>query len=1802
MFRGCLVVGWLLPRWSLGLRLFLLFLCKDFAFGRLGLGILEGPLELGDRPGCDVQCTAGVLAAASTATRRASATAGSGTARSVSSSLETRGRSAAGGGRARGGGRQPASRRAMAEGGGDGGDEAALREEISRLRAELGASEDSRAREREELEGRALEVRQKAKDHIEQLQGKMRQVIERKDERLSEVEAQKAALESELAAARAAADAAAESRGVAGPLGDALAEQLQAAARERDEAREECAAMKVKLESLEAQFSALSATPEGQSGDMAEVARAQRESEAKMQEVVRRAKEHVMQVQAKLATSMTENKELSERYQEVNEAYKQQQEKVTKYKQLMAQANARIEESDENVRELKDALSKSQAQRLTMASQMGSMQSNFVPPTADEVSQRGGVLLAVETPDGEDVWCLVRRPDDGGASAEASSEATADQGAQHCWHLLSQLEGVEGPVPLQRRWKGEVSALRAQMSRFKKKSEDVQEAFDAYKEKANAALQNGAVQSQEMLLRDRRLEELGEQLQATSLELRRSEEHKDRALADLGEARRRQQEASSRALDLERALERCQREGEEKAEAAAARGASAFEARKVELEQQWYEKERGYQRDLDLRRTQTESLKEEIERLNARVFSQQAAAAALRAEASAPGPEVVERLIRALDEQTRAFAARSRPSLVDSEGVGRPAVFNDDEARFSEWAQKTEFDLLGVEQALEQALEWALDQGGEIAVQQVLESFGPGSAHVIDGVVGLNLQGKTALSNLAEGEGRSLLRAILAPARVKMDELGSALQTWEYMVSRCNKKSLKLGEPAVADDFLRSALEAPVPDDLEKHLHLNASRLEKCAEGPHHGRQKFEGYCDNCVKYGRKKKGEDDARRCITGRGSDARKMSASALQVREKGRQLIWLSADEGHVVPKDSRVGKMLQKELDCLARRFGDDSPLPVHRERGVYNFYMKVERAGAHPYPAKFFEGYLKERGWKRCASWSDGERRRVVLKAVADQMRAVEIVAQKSPVGGHAANGEAENAVKEVKRIVRVQKQTLEERIGTRLPLHHPIWTWLPRHAAARLSRCRIGEDGRSAEQRRTGRRWAKSALEFGERIHAGLAQEQPRSGMTPKMAEDWYVGHQTRTGSLPTMTTRGGSRGKTYNKMTAEERWKPAGLDQARQRLQRQQAGASGRRACHAAGGSAGAAAARRGATSQKAVLSAEELEDITHLSLELPMGAVDGHELCPPPQNVALARRLGLRPGASATYRAHPSPSGTEHALQEQNVAKRHVEVACESYLRQMARGRHFLHEHPHDDSSWETPGILELLEQDAVERATAGPVPAEPDAYEQGRSLLEDSDGHWDDVNGGWLDPAMVRCEAYPLMWLDTNKGDNERPNCPSRIVVREKRGQGDEGRKLPAVLLFHAMPPLEAVKMLGGLMVQNRSSDRGEPLGMRFFDLSRAHLHGQAERAVRVELPEEEQDMSATWQRDYTAVLKQDGHEPGKANPALVYKKVDDCRSLIHGDDFCAMGDDDAQDQIEHGLRKKYDLKEFRVLRATGCPGEGRFEVEADPRRAEMIFRDMDLEQESAKTPDVPGLKKEEAEAEERFASPPLVGGDVRLHRSATVRASHLAPDRADIGDAVKNLASHMQSSKQVDMARLKNLARYLKGRPRVAQSFAHVMVDSDNAGDEISRRSTVGQVVFVGCQAVKHACNLVQVIGLSSGEHEYCAISASACTGLGIQGLLEDWQAPSKVKAVSDSSAARGCASRRGAGELKRVQTRYLRVQGRIAMQHLELGKIGTADNRGDLLAKPLGRKEIDVHMKGINQEHGSGRAAKGLLLK
>ena len=152
-----------------------------------------------------------------------------------------------------------------------------------------------------------------------------------------------------------------------------------------------------------------------------------------------------------------------------------------------------------------------------------------------------------------------------------------------------------------------------------------------------------------------------------------------------------------------------------------------------------------------------------------------------------------------------------------------------------------------------------------------------------------------------------------------------------------------------------------------------------------------------------------------------------------------------------------------------------------------------------------------------------------------------------------------------------------------------------------------------------------------------------------------------------------------------------------------------------------------------------------------------------------------------------------------------------------------------------------------------------------------------------------------------------------------------------------------------------------------------------------------------------------------------------------------------------------------------------------------------------------------------------------------------------------------------------------------------------VDADNAGDQETRRSTVGQIAFVGGHAVKHMCNLLHVIGLSSAENEYYAISAGACTGLGLQSLLADWGIESSVDFFSDASAARAFASRRGLGKMRHIQTRYLWTQERIAAGHLTLSCVKPEDNHADLLTKIFAFKDIQKHMTAIGQHFEAGRA-------
>ena len=70
---------------------------------------------------------------------------------------------------------------------------------------------------------------------------------------------------------------------------------------------------------------------------------------------------------------------------------------------------------------------------------------------------------------------------------------------------------------------------------------------------------------------------------------------------------------------------------------------------------------------------------------------------------------------------------------------------------------------------------------------------------------------------ISGGRRRNLLRAVMAPQRVKLVELGTALEIWEDMVARYNKKNARMGEPELANDIKCSAEVAAGGEDRRRN-------------------------------------------------------------------------------------------------------------------------------------------------------------------------------------------------------------------------------------------------------------------------------------------------------------------------------------------------------------------------------------------------------------------------------------------------------------------------------------------------------------------------------------------------------------------------------------------------------------------------------------------------------------------------------------------------------------------------------------------------------------------------------------------------------------------------------------------------------------------------------------------------------------------------------------------------------------------------------------------------------------------------
>ena len=244
------------------------------------------------------------------------------------------------------------------------------------------------------------------------------------------------------------------------------------------------------------------------------------------------------------------------------------------------------------------------------------------------------------------------------------------------------------------------------------------------------------------------------------------------------------------------------------------------------------------------------------QQLVAQLQQQAARSQELETQVQQQGLTYGQRLAEQMERLTTAIAGRpatgERRSLVDVKGLGKPQTFSGKEADFVTWIRKLSNFIAGVYPEARQILAAAAEATEEIRTETFeVEGVEPAKLAEINGQVyscllalteteafditvgsgdGEGLESWRRLHRrydpLTTGRSRGLLREILAPGRARLEDLLGAVERLEDLFRRYQSRRNTDGSRKLLDDDIKMAsLESLLPEELERHCHLNRSRL-----------------------------------------------------------------------------------------------------------------------------------------------------------------------------------------------------------------------------------------------------------------------------------------------------------------------------------------------------------------------------------------------------------------------------------------------------------------------------------------------------------------------------------------------------------------------------------------------------------------------------------------------------------------------------------------------------------------------------------------------------------------------------------------------------------------------------------------------------------------------------------------------------------------------------------------------------------------------------------------------------------------
>ncbi len=96
------------------------------------------------------------------------------------------------------------------------------------------------------------------------------------------------------------------------------------------------------------------------------------------------------------------------------------------------------------------------------------------------------------------------------------------------------------------------------------------------------------------------------------------------------------------------------------------------------------------------------------------------------------------------------------------------------------------------------------------------------------------------------------------------------------------------------------------------------------------------------------------------------------------------------------------------------------------------------------------------------------------------------------------------------------------------------------------------------------------------------------------------------------------------------------------------------------------------------------------------------------------------------------------------------------------------------------------------------------------------------------------------------------------------------------------------------------------------------------------------------------------------------------------------------------------------------------------------------------------------------------------------------------------------------------------------------------------------------------------------------------------GLGTKAMLGDLGLEGEIEIMTDASAAKGIASRRGLGKVRHIEVNQLWVQEKVAHGDIKLTKVSGELNHADGLTKAIEREKIEWHLRETGQTISEGR--------